>query len=137
MGKDTSVGEKASSPKDVVVVPAEQRGVGMARVEGREPDRAAVERVVVAAVLELFADAPADFASIVRRHGDVAAIEEHVNAGAEQNAVRHEVHAADDVGLDVRGLQHRQRALAGERAAAIVRIRQFSLGRRDLDELAV
>jgi predicted RNase H-like HicB family nuclease len=77
---------RASTTEDVFVVPAEQIGVGVARVYSRQPNRATVERIVVTAILELFADALADFESVVRRHGDVTTLEQHVDIRAEQEA---------------------------------------------------
>src|SRR5262245_56483307 len=64
-----------STTEDVVVVPAKQLGIGVARIYGRKSNRPAVKRVVVAAILELLTDTSTDLKLIVRCDSDVTSIE--------------------------------------------------------------
>ena len=57
--------------------------------------------------------------------GDVAAVEELVDVGAEQQPIRHRVLAAECVWLYVRRLEHRQRVLRRHRARALIRVRHL------------
>lgn len=106
-------------------------------------DRRAVHGVILAPVLEFLADAPAHLETPVRRHRDIAAIEQLVNIAAEQKAVADFVRAALAVGADMGRFQGRQRPLAGDGAAAIVGIgdgnaeRSLPEARRDERGLAV
>jgi hypothetical protein len=71
----------------------------------------AVQGVVVAAVLELLADAAADLEAQVRGDRHVAGVEQAVDVASEQQAVLGRVLAALAVGADVRRVQGRQRPL--------------------------
>src|SRR6267378_1604689 len=87
-----------------------------------QPDLPAAEGIVIASVLELLADASADLQPVLRRNGDVTAIEERVQVGAKQQAVRDLVLAAVGVRTDVRRLEDGQRPLAGDGASALIRV---------------
>ena len=86
-------------------MPVEQHRVGMRLAGIGQPDLAAAEGIVIAPVLELLADASADLQPVLRRNGDVTAIEERVQVGAKQQAVRDLVRAAVGVRTDVRRLE--------------------------------
>ena len=78
-----------------------------------------VALVVGLPVLELLGEPLADDEPEVRRHGDVAPVEEPVDVGAQQQTVRHLVGAAGArVRANVRRLQYRQGVLAADRARA-------------------
>jgi hypothetical protein len=62
----------------------------------------AVQSVVVVSVLELLLDPAADLEPHLRRHRDIAAIEEAVNVAPEQKSVRDVMRAALGIGVNVR-----------------------------------
>jgi hypothetical protein len=72
--------------------------------------------VVVAAVLELLADSPADFDLHGRCDRDVALVEQRVQVAAEEDSVADEVHAGLRMRLDVSCIERRERALASSPA---------------------
>ena len=88
--------------------------------EVRQTDGTSFEGVVIAAVLELFSDSPADLEPVVRRDRDVPAVEQHVKIRAKQHAVRDVMHSTERVRFDVRRLQHRECSFAGKRATPVV-----------------
>ena len=81
-----------------------------------------MQLVVIPPVLELLANAFADFEVVVGRDGHVAAVEEFVDVGAEEDAVVDRVLLDVGVVADVGGFEDGERPLAGNRAAALVRV---------------
>ncbi len=55
-------------------------------IVGEHSERLAVQRIVVAAVAELFADTPADLDLVVQRYREVAKIEKIVKGRSEAKA---------------------------------------------------
>src|SRR5438094_6693009 len=88
-----------------------------------QPDLPAAEGIIGAPVLELLADPSADLQPVLRRNSDVTAIEERVQVGAKQQAVRDLVRAAVGIRTDVCRLEDGQRPLAGDGASALIRLR--------------
>src|SRR5579883_2746654 len=83
----------------------------------------AVHRVVMTAILEVVFEPPADLEATLIADRDIAKVEQAMNVGPEQKAVRDVVRAAVCVRPDMGGIQDRQGPLAGDRAAALVYIR--------------
>lgn len=100
-----------SSEIAVLVVPRQRLPVRLPQYIIRRLNGPTVQRVVVPAVLELLLDPPADLEPQLRRHGDVAAIEEAVDVAPEQQAIRDLVHATFGVGADMRSVERGEGAL--------------------------
>ena len=75
-------------------MPLEEFGGGLVGWIDGKADGGAVVAVVIAAVVEFFFDAAADFDVQVRGDGDVAFVEQGVEIAAEEKAVADEVLAA-------------------------------------------
>ena len=118
-------GPTASVPGGASIVATSRRGTGAA---GR-PDTTAFKLVVVFAVVEVFFEAAADADLAVRRDGDVAAVEERVNVGAQEQAVVDAVRSVAGDRADVCCLQDGQRLLVRDRAAAFVGLHDQRLER--------
>lgn len=81
-------------------------------IKGQNCERLAIQRIVMAAVVELFADPAADLDLIVERHREVALIEEIMEIGAEQQAIVHFVRTTFSIRLDVASREGRKRPLS-------------------------
>ena len=103
-------------------MPVERRWVRAIVGLRRQPNCLPVQRVVVAAVLELFTNRSADAKMHAWVDGHVALIEQAVDVGAKGQAVRNLMFPNDGVRLNVGCLEGRQGALPGNRATATVRI---------------
>ena len=129
---DTAARLASTTGRRFRCAPSKERDqkVRVARVYGRQPNWVTVECIVVTAILELFADAPADFESVVRRHGD--GNHDRTACGcprAEQDSVWDEVHPTDGVGLDVRRLKAPEASVLRKKSAAPV-VREKSRAER-------
>lgn len=79
--------------------------------------------VVMDAVVEVSLEAGAYRKAALLRDGDVAQVEEAVDVGPEQEAVRHLVSASLGIGPHMRGIQNGERSLARDGAAPAVAVR--------------
>src|SRR5581483_11491885 len=112
-----------SSHVGVLHVPAQElRGRLFVLCSRQYGTRRTVISVVLAPVLVLLLDSTAhlDLESFVDR--DIALVEQNMQIGPKEQSVRDEVRARLGVGLDMRGLEDRQRALAGDGATPAIRL---------------
>jgi len=83
---------------------------------------AIVQVIVDHTIVELVPDLRTDTESKVRRHGDVALIEEPMDIAPHKDAVLHLVRLELRKRAYVGRVERRQRFLAGDRAAAAIRV---------------
>ncbi len=111
-------------PVHMLIVPAQVSAAGLFLYTRRQHrELLAVIAVIIPSVFVLFLYPPAHLYGIVFRYGDVSPVEQPVDVRAQQQAVGDGVRSGFGVGLYVRGLERRHRALAAYGAAPPVGVR--------------
>jgi len=105
--------------KHFVVVPFEVLAFGLIVRGARKPQIPPFQRIVHLTVAILVLEAWADAEAVIRRDGHITAVEELVDVGTKQEAVRDLVIAAASVGDDMRRIECRQGVLARDGALAV------------------
>ena len=108
----------------LLVVPLDIARVGLS-VDALRQDkhRFPMVPVVFPPVLEFFFDPAAYLDSVLRSDGQISAVEQLVQVGAQQQAVGNGMGAGFGVGFDVGGLQSRQRLFPADGTTAADRHR--------------
>ena len=94
--------------KHLIVVPLEVLAFGLIVRGAREPQFPPFQRIVHLSVAVLVLETWTDAEAVIGRDGHITAVEELVDVGTEQEAVRDLVVAAASVGDDVRRIECRQ-----------------------------
>jgi len=86
-----------------------------------------MKRIIIAAVLKFFLKTAADFDSVVGGNSDVATVEKPVDVASEQQAVMDCMRATLSIRHYMRGFESRKRMFFGNRAGALIGIRDRDL----------
>jgi len=106
----------------MLVVPFQCRSIWPKITPNGQSNVRTVQSIILAAILEFVANAPADFEPVILSYRDIACVEETMHISPHKNAIRCDVVAAFGVRTNMGSLQGRERAFTGHRASSAVEV---------------